>query len=147
SMQNHYNLIYREEEREMIPLCQAEGVAVIPWSPLARGLLAGTRKTPRDATSTKRAETDDYARQLYDQPGDAAVVDAVQKVAVRRGTPPAQVSLAWLLAKPGVTAPIIGSTQLDHLRTALAALEVELSKEEIAELEAPYQPHPVRGFQ
>jgi len=147
SMQNHYNLIYREEEREMIPLCQAEGVAVIPWSPLARGLLAGTRKTPGDTTSTTRAETDDYARQLYDQPGDAAVVDAVQKVAARRGAPPAQIALAWLLAKPGVTAPIIGSTKLDHLRTAIGALDVELSKEEMAELEAPYQPHPVRGFQ
>jgi aryl-alcohol dehydrogenase-like predicted oxidoreductase len=147
SMQNHYNLIYREEEREMIPLCQAEGIAVIPWSPLARGLLAGTRKTPEDTTSTKRAETDDYARQLYDQPGDAAVVDAVQKVAARRGAEPAQIALAWLLARPGVTAPIIGSTKIDHLETAIAALEIELSKEEISELESPYQPHPVRGFQ
>jgi aryl-alcohol dehydrogenase-like predicted oxidoreductase len=147
SMQNHYNLIYREEEREMIPLCLAEGIAVIPWSPLARGLLAGTRTTPKDTTSTRRAETDDYARQLYDQPGDAAVVDAVQKVAARRDAPPAQIALAWLLTKPGVTAPIIGSTKLDHLRTAIAALDVELSKDEMAELEAPYQPHPVRGFQ
>jgi aryl-alcohol dehydrogenase-like predicted oxidoreductase len=147
SMQNHYNLIYREEEREMIPLCLAEGIAVIPWSPLARGLLAGTRTTPKDTTATKRAETDDYARTLYDQPGDAVVADAVQKVAARRGLEPAQVALAWLLGKPGVTAPIIGSTRLEHLRTAIAALEVELSQEEMAELEAPYQPHPVRGFQ
>src|SRR5262249_40722912 len=147
SMQNHYNLIYREEEREMMPLCQAESVAVIPWSPLARGLLAGSRKRPDDMTSTRRAEADDYARQLYDQPGDAAVVEAVQKVAHRRGISPAQIALAWLLAKPGVTAPIIGSTKLDHLRAAIEALDVELSNEEMNELEAPYQPHPVRGFQ
>ena len=99
TMQNHYNLIYREEEREMIPLCEAEGVATLPWSPLARGLLAGTRKTPTDATATRRAESDDFARKLYDQPSDQAVIDAVRGVAQARGIPPAQVALAWILAK------------------------------------------------
>jgi aryl-alcohol dehydrogenase-like predicted oxidoreductase len=146
TMQNHYNLIYREEEREMIPLCQAEGVGVIPWSPLARGLLAGTRRAPDDKVSTLRAESDDFARKLYDHPGDPAVMAAVQKVAEARGLPPAQIALAWILAKPGVTAPIVGATKRDHLETALAALEVKLSDDEITALEAPYQPHAVRGF-
>jgi 1-deoxyxylulose-5-phosphate synthase len=146
SMQNHYNLIYREEEREMLPLCQAEGVAVIPWSPLARGLLAGTRRTPTDATATRRAESDDFARKLYDHPGDQEVIDAVRQVAAARGTSAARVALAWMLTKPAVTAPIIGATKMAHLDDALAALDLELSVEEIRQLEAPYRPHAVRGF-
>jgi 1-deoxyxylulose-5-phosphate synthase len=145
TMQNHYNLLYREEEREMNPLCAAEGVALIPWSPLARGLLAGTRRSPADKESTKRAESDDFARKLYDHPGDQEVIDAVRQVAQRRGVPPAQIALAWLLAKPAVAAPIIGATKLHHLDDALAALDVELTAEEIKQLEAPYRPHPVRG--
>jgi aryl-alcohol dehydrogenase-like predicted oxidoreductase len=145
TMQNHYNLIYREEEREMIPLCEAEGVALIPWSPLARGLLAGTRRSPGDKESTPRAESDDFARKLYDQPSDLEVIDAVRRVAQKRGVSPAQIALAWLLAKPIVAAPIIGATKLAHLDDALAALELELSAEEIGQLEAPYRPHPVRG--
>lgn len=146
TMQNHYNLLYREEEREMIPLCEAEGIAIIPWSPLARGLLAGTRRSPDDATSTRRAESDDIARKLYDQPGDQDVIDAVRRVAQNRGVSPARVSLAWLLSKPAVAAPIIGATKLDHLTDALAALDLELSPDEIRALEAPYRPHHVRGF-
>jgi 1-deoxyxylulose-5-phosphate synthase len=145
TMQNHYNLIYREEEREMMPLCEQEKIAVIPWSPLARGLLAGSRKNLEDKSSTKRAETDDFARKLYDHPSDQAVVDAVQKVATKRGFPPAQIALAWLLAKPAVTAPIIGATKLHHLDDAIAALDVRLSEEEVKVLEAPYQPHSVKG--
>jgi aryl-alcohol dehydrogenase-like predicted oxidoreductase len=146
TMQNHYNLVYREEEREMLPLCVEERIAVIPWSPLARGLLAGTRKSIDDASSTKRAETDDFARMLYDHPSDMAVVEAVRKVAARRGVSPARIALAWLLTKPPVVAPIIGATKIDHLNDALGALDIDLSPEEIKELEAPYQPHPVRGF-
>jgi len=146
SMQNHYNLIYREEEREMIPLCEAEGIAVIPWSPLARGLLAGTRKTPDDRTATVRAGSDDFVGRLYDHAGDADVMRSCQEVAAERGVPPAQVALAWLLSKPAVVAPIIGATKLEHLDTAIAALEVKLSEEEIRRLEAPYRPHAVRGF-
>ena len=145
-MQNHYNLLYREEEREMIPLCEAEGVAVIPWSPLARGLLAGTRQSPADAESTTRAETDDFARKLYDQPGEEDVIDAVRQVAQARGVPPARVALAWLLSKPAVTAPIIGATKLQHLDDAVAAMDLELSADEVRRLEAPYRPHAVRGF-
>lgn len=145
SMQNHYNLIYREEEREMIPLCAAEGVAVIPWSPLARGLLAGTRRTPMDKTSTPRAESDEFARKLYDHPGDQEVIDAVRRVAESRGVSAAQIALAWMLSKPAITAPIIGATKLQHLDDCIAALDVQLSAEEIEQLEAPYRPHPVRG--
>jgi 1-deoxyxylulose-5-phosphate synthase len=146
TMQNHYNLLYREEEREMMPLCEAEGVAVIPWSPLARGLLAGTRQTPADAAVTTRAASDDYARKLYDQAGDQEVIDAVRRVAQERGVPPARVALAWLLSKPAVAAPIIGATKLEHLDDAVAALDIELSAEEVRRLEEPYRPHPVRGF-
>ncbi|MEQ1832116.1 MAG: aldo/keto reductase [Candidatus Eisenbacteria bacterium] len=139
-MQDHYNLLYREEEREMLPLCRAEGLGVIPWSPLARGRLA--RATDLD---TSREQSDDYTRKLYDQPGDAAVVAANRAVAAARGVSPAQTALAWLLGRPGVTAPIIGATKPEHLDTALAALELELSESEVASLEAPYLPHPVRG--
>ncbi len=146
SMQNHYNLVYREEEREMIPLCRKEAIAVIPWSPLARGLLAGSRKSPDDAKSTVRAESDDYARKLYDHPSDAEVMAAVQIVAKKRGVEPAQVAIAWLLSRPDVTAPIIGATKISHLDTAIAALDLKLSDEEIKALETPYRPHAVRGM-
>ena len=146
SMQNHYNLIYREEEREMIPLCSAAGVAVLPWSPLARGLLAGTRNSATDTQSTTRAASDDYARKLYDHPSDWRVVEALHAVAGHRQAPPAQVALGWLLSKPAVTAPIVGATKLEHLESAIAALDVELTAEEIEALEKPYEPHAVRGF-
>jgi 1-deoxyxylulose-5-phosphate synthase len=146
TMQNHYNLVYREEEREMMPLCQAEGIGVIPWSPLARGLLAGTRSAPGDRTSTARAATDDYALSLYDHPSDGDVVEAVRKVAAGRGVSPAEVSLAWLLSRPGVVAPIVGATRLPHLDAAIAALDLELTEAEASALEAPYRPHGVRGW-
>jgi len=145
TMQNHYNLIYREEEREMIPLCVKEGIGVIPWSPLARGLLAGSRKSLDDRSSTTRAETD-KANELYDDPSDWAVVEAVRKVASARNVSPAEVALAWLLAKPGVVAPIVGSTKIEHLDTAVRSVELSLSEEEMKSLEAPYRPHPVRGW-
>jgi 1-deoxyxylulose-5-phosphate synthase len=143
SMQNHYNLVYREEEREMLPLCRAEGVGVIPWSPLARGLLAGTRGRG-DAGATVRAQTDDFARKLYDD-SDFDVVDRVVEVARERGVPAAQVALAWLLAQPGVTAPIIGASKPEHLSQAVSALAVNLSEEERRRLEEPYRPHAIRG--
>ena len=146
TMQNHYNLVYREEEREMLPLCNAEGIGVIPWSPLARGLLAGTRPTPADRTATARAASDDYARALYDHPSDGDVVEAVRKVAAARGVSPAEVALAWLLSRPGVAAPIVGATKLPHLDAAIAALDLELTDDEIAAVEAPYRPHAVRGW-
>ncbi len=145
TMQNHYNLIYREEEREMIPLCVKEGIGVIPWSPLARGLLAGSRKSLDDRSSTTRAETD-KANELYDDPSDWAVVEAVRKVASARNVSSAEVALAWLLAKPGVVAPIVGSTKIEHLDTAVRSVELSLSEEEMKSLEAPYRPHPVRGW-
>jgi len=144
SMQNHYNLLYREEEREMLPLCAAEGVGAMPWSPLARGLLAGGRRA--DARGdTKRGQTDALTPTLYDQPGDDDVIAAVEKVAAGRGLPPAEVALAWLLGKPTVTAPIVGTTKLEHLETALRALELTLTAEEVRTLEEPYRPHAVRG--
>jgi 1-deoxyxylulose-5-phosphate synthase len=144
SMQNHYNLVYREEEREMIPLCIEEGVAVIPWSPLARGVLAGNR-TRSGERRTTRAGSDQFTDYLYDQPTDFDVVERVAVLAAERGVPPAQVALAWLLHKPGVTAPIIGATKLEHLQDALAAEQLTLSDDEIARLEEPYVPHPVLG--
>ncbi len=148
SMQNHYNLLYREEEREMIPLCLDQGVGVIPWSPLARGLLA--RPRPADAQvgggGTARAASDTYSPRLYDAASDWDVVDAVERVAKRRGTTMAEVALAWLLGRPGVTAPIVGATRLEHLEAALRALDLTLADEERAALEAPYQPHAVRGI-
>lgn len=140
TMQNHYNLAYREEEREMIPLCQAEGVGVLPWSPLARGLLAGSRRA-----GTKRSQADDYAHKLYTQEADDRVVDCVLQVAKNRGVPPAQVALAWLLQKPGVTAPIVGASKPHHLTDAVAALSLKLTTEEISQLESVYVPHPVLG--
>jgi aryl-alcohol dehydrogenase-like predicted oxidoreductase len=146
AMQNHYNLVYREEEREMLPLCVEEGLGVIPWSPLARGLLTGSRKRG-EAAPTTRASSDDYAEKLYDQPADWDVVEAVRAVADARGVSMAEVALAWLLSRPGVTAPIVGATRLEHLDTAVRAVDLVLSDEDCARLEAPYQPHPVRGFQ
>jgi len=147
SMQNHYNLLYREEEREMIPLCEAEGVAVLPWSPLARGILAGARSSLEDRSSTPRAASDEYGHSLYDDPAQWEIVEAVRAVAVERGVTPAEVALAWLLSKPAVTAPIVGATKPAHLDAAIRAVELELTPEEVARLEAPYRPHPVRGHQ
>jgi aryl-alcohol dehydrogenase-like predicted oxidoreductase len=142
-MQNHLNLLYREEEREMLPLCAAEGIGVIPWSPLARGRL--TR--PWEASSP-RAETDEFGKTLYirTEEADRRVVERAATLAAERGVSRAQVALAWVLAKPVVTAPIVGATRLSHLEDALAALELKLSPEEIARLEEPYVPHPVAGF-
>jgi 1-deoxyxylulose-5-phosphate synthase len=140
TMQNHYNLVYREEEREMIPLCRAEGIGIIPWSPLARGLLAGNRKA-----GTPRSKADDYAHKLYTADADNRVVDCVEQVAKNRGVPPAQMALAWLLHKPGITAPIIGATKPHHLEDAIAALNLKLSEQEISMLESEYVPHPVLG--
>ncbi|HEV8578688.1 MAG TPA: aldo/keto reductase [Thermoanaerobaculia bacterium] len=146
SMQNHYNLVYREEEREMLPLCREEGIGVIPWSPLARGFLAGNR--PRDGEAvTRRAKGDSYSHQLYRQPEDFDVADRVAAVAQRRGVRPTQIALAWLLHQPAVTAPIIGASKLEHLEDAVAALEVRLSDEERGELEEPYRPHAVLGHE
>ena len=144
SMQNHYNLVYREEEREMIPQCLDQGIGILPWSPLARGLLAGTR-TREGERRTTRAETDAYADQLYGRPEDFDVIERLVEVAAGRGAPPAQLALAWLLHRPGVTAPIVGATRLEHLEAALAAAELALSAEEIRRLEEPYRPHPVLG--
>jgi len=145
SMQNHYNLLYREEEREMIPLCVNEGIGVIPWSPLARGRLARTTASP--ASGTVRADNDSYAVELYDWRSDDAVIAAVRSVASALGVAPAEVSLAWLLSRPGVAAPIVGATKLEHLESAVRALELQLTAEQMAQLEAPYDPHPVRGHQ
>jgi len=144
SMQNHYNLVYREEEREMIPQCIDQGVAVIPWSPLARGLLAGNRTRDGERRTT-RSGSDPFGDSLYRVPADFDVVDRVAEVAGARGVPPAQVALAWLLHRPGVTAPIVGATRLGHLEDALAAEELELSEAEMQRLEEPYVPHPVLG--
>lgn len=144
SMQNHYNLVYREEEREMLPLCRAEGLGVIPWSPLARGLLTGSHHRGEPA-ATIRAKTDDYAQSMYDESIDFDVVDRVVTLAGRRGVQPAQVALAWLLAQDGVTAPIVGASRMEHLEEAVGALDLELSAEDIAFVEAPYRPHRVLG--
>jgi len=147
SMQNHYNLLYREEEREMIPLCVDAGVGLIPWSPLARGLL--TRPRPAEANvrggGTSRAQSDDYSPKLYDSAADWLVVDAVERVAKARGASMAEVSLAWLLGRPGVVAPIVGATKMTHLDAALHALELTLTADERAALEAPYTPHEIKG--
>jgi 1-deoxyxylulose-5-phosphate synthase len=144
SMQNHYNLVYREEEREMIPLCIDQGVAVIPWSPLARGLLAGNRKRGGQGV-TKRAEEDQMARNLYRMESDYEVADACESVARARGVTPAQIACAWILQAPGVSAPVVGTTRLEHIRELIDAVEIKLSAEEVAQLEQPYQPHPVLG--
>ena len=144
SMQNHYNLIYREEEREMIPQCIDMGMGVIPWSPLARGWLAGSR-TRGGERQTTRAGADPYADELYGRPEDFDVIERTADIASERGVSPAQIALAWLLHKPGVTAPIIGATKPEHLEQALAAAELELAPDEVTRLEEPYRPHPVLG--
>jgi aryl-alcohol dehydrogenase-like predicted oxidoreductase len=144
SMQPHYNLVYREEEREMIPQCIDQGVGVIPWSPLARGVLAGNRS--REGTRrTTRSDTDAFTDYLYSQPTDFDVVERVAEVAAERGVSPAQIALAWLLQRPGVTAPIVGATKPEHLADALAAEALDLSDDEIKRVEDPYVPHPVLG--
>jgi aryl-alcohol dehydrogenase (NADP+) len=148
AMQNHYNLIYREEEREMLPLCRAEGIGVIPWSPLARGFLAGNRRSSsEDWGATRRARTDEYAHGLYYETSDFAVVDRVVELAARRGVPPAQIALAWILRQPSVTAPIVGTTKLEQLDAAVAALEVTLDDDECGLLEEAYVPHQVLGHE
>ncbi|MEA2559905.1 MAG: 1-deoxyxylulose-5-phosphate synthase [Acidobacteriota bacterium] len=145
SMQNHYNLVYREEEREMLPLCRAEGIGVIPWSPLARGFLAGKRR--RGEEDTRRGKVDSFAHDLYYQTEDFEVVERVVALAEKRGVKPAQIALAWLLHQPGLTAPIVGATRMEHLEDAVAALEIRLDEEERKELEMPYRPHPVLGHE
>jgi aryl-alcohol dehydrogenase (NADP+) len=140
-MQNHYNLLNREEEREMIPLCADQGVGLIPWSPLARGRL--TRDWDE---STARSETDEFGKRLYDQSSDREIVDAVREVAEGRGVPRAQIALAWLSRNPVLTAPIVGASKPGHLEDAVASLGIHLSDDEVARLEKPYQPHSVAGF-
>jgi len=143
-MQPHYNLLYREEEREMLPLCLDQGVGVIPWSPLARGRLA----RPSDAESTKRSETDNYAKTLYTKTAesDKRVIDRVGEIAKQRGVPMAQVALAWLLTKPAITSPIVGATKPHHLEDAVAAVSLKLTAEEVKSLEEPYVAHAVLGL-
>lgn len=145
SMQPHYNLVYREEEREMILFCEDQHIAVIPWSPLARGLLTGKRSKERN--ETERAKTDQFGKTLYARDADFEIVNRLSEVAKTKGLPNAQVALAWILSKPAVTAPIIGASKPGHLEDAVAALSVQLSEEEITRLEELYQPHPVLGFQ
>jgi aryl-alcohol dehydrogenase-like predicted oxidoreductase len=144
SMQPHYNLIYREEEREMIPFCIDQKIAIIPWSPLARGML--TSKRTKDRNETERAKTDQFGKSLYGHDADFDIVNRLTEVATSKGLPNAQVALAWVLSKPAITAPIIGASKPGHLEDAVAALSVKLSPEEITKLEELYQPHPVLGF-
>ena len=144
SMQNYYNVAYREEEREMLPLCRAEGIAVIPFSPLARGFITGNRRV-EDLGETVRAKTDELSRKQYYRPQDFAVVDTVSAVAQARGVGNAQVALAWVLLQPGVTAPIVGASKLQHLDDAVAALALKLDAEELKALAAPYQPREILG--
>lgn len=144
SMQNHYNLVYREEEREMIPLCRDEGIGLIPWSPMARGFFAGDRQRGGGGTTT-RSKSDPFAGELYFREEDFIVAERVQEIARERGVTGPQIALAWLLNKPYITAPIIGATKMEHLNQAIAALEIQLSHEEIKRLEEVYRPHPVLG--
>ena len=144
SMQPHYNLIYREEEREMIPFCQDQKIAVIPWSPLARGLLTGKRS--KEGNETERAKTDTFSKSLYRLDSDFEIVNRVTAIAEQKGLPNAQVAMAWMLSKPYITSPIIGASKPGHLEDAVASLSVKLSNEEIKQLEELYQPHPVLGF-
>ncbi|MFY7949329.1 MAG: aldo/keto reductase [Gemmatimonas sp.] len=146
SMQNHYNLLYREEEREMIPLCETERVGCLPWSPLARGLLAGSRSSVTDRSASTRAATDSYGHTLYDDQVNWDIVEAVRTIAAQRGVPMTQIALAWLLSKPAVAAPIVGATKLEQLDEALGAVDLVPSADEVAMLEAPYRPQPVRGI-
>ena len=147
TMQNHYNLVYREEEREMIPLCLDAGVGLIPWSPLARGFLAGNRKANEDKlqSETTRARTDAYAHSLYYRESDFALVDRLTEVAEARGVKNAQVALAWMLGRPGVSAPIIGASKMYQLEDAIAAMDIKLTDDEVTKLEAGYEPHPILG--
>jgi 1-deoxyxylulose-5-phosphate synthase len=146
AMQNHYNLVYREEEREMIPLCREKKIAINPWSPLARGFLAGNR-SGQTFGQTTRAKSDQFAHRLYYQDCDFAIVDRVTALAKKRGASNAQIALAWMLHQPGITAPIIGATKSHHLEEAIRALQVKLSPQEIRALEEPYQPHPILGIE
>jgi aryl-alcohol dehydrogenase (NADP+) len=143
SMQNHYNLVYREEEREMLPLCRAEGIGVIPWSPLARGFLAGNRRGAEKG-ETERARTDDFAHRLYYADSDFRIVDHVSAIASERGVSPAQIALAWVARQPGITAPIVGASKMPQLDQAVAALDITLSADDLRRLEEPYEPHTVR---
>ena len=147
TMQNHYNLVYREEEREVNPLCRDEGLGLLPWSPLARGFLTGNRKRGEDkaAGKTSRAQTDGFAHSLYYNDADYDVVDRVTQIAAARGVPNAQVALAWLLHQPNVTAPIVGATKPHHLDDAIAALDLKLDEAELKLLAEPYKPHPILG--
>jgi aryl-alcohol dehydrogenase (NADP+) len=144
SMQDHYNLIYREEEREMIPFCIDQGIALIPWSPMARGFFTGNHRKS-DWGDTVRARTDTYGQELYYQDADFVVADRVQKIAQQRGISGPQIALAWLLNKPHITSPIIGASKLEHLDQSIAALEIKLSADEVRNLEEPYQLHPILG--
>ena len=146
SMQNHYNLVYREEEREMLPLCREEGIGVIPWSPMARGFVMGNRRRD-DPGATVRAKTDDYGHGLYYQPADFDVVDRITEVARKRGVSNAQIALAWVAQQPGVTAPIVGASKPGHLEDAVAALEIKLEDSELKALAEPYQPHRILGHE
>ncbi|MEX2647512.1 MAG: aldo/keto reductase [Alphaproteobacteria bacterium] len=146
-MQPHYNLVYREEEREMLPLCAAEGIGVIPWSPLARGFLAGSRKRGETMPkATARAKSDEFAREMYFQDHDFDVLDRVVALATKHRVKPAQVALAWMLGKPVITAPILGATRLEHIDDAVAALDITLEEAEVRALEETYRPHPVLGM-
>ncbi len=144
-MQNHYNLVYREEEREMNPLCADQGVGLCPWSPLARGFLAGNRSRTPEGGETKRAKSDNFAHNMYYSESDFDVLDRVEAMAEQKGVKPAQLALAWLLHRPGMTAPIVGATKMYQLEEAVAALDIELNDEEMAHLEEPYTPHPILG--
>ena len=144
SMQNHYNLVYREEEREMIPMCIDQGIGLIPWSPMARGFFAGDRKRGGGG-ETIRANTDPFGNSLYFRDEDFTVAESAAEVAKDRGVTASQIALAWVLNKPHVVAPIIGATKMDHLEQAIAALDIQLSQEEIKKLEEPYRPHPILG--
>jgi len=146
AMQNHYNLVYREEEREMLPLCRDQGIAVLPWSPLARGFLVGNRSRSGGG-ATARAQSDGFAQRLYYADSDFAVADRLAEVAARREVAPAQMALAWLMSRPGVTAPIIGATRMSHLEQAVEAVDLVLSDEEREAIEEPYQPHRVLGHE
>jgi 1-deoxyxylulose-5-phosphate synthase len=145
SMQNHYNLVYREEEREMNPLCIDQGVGLIPWSPLARGFLAGNRSAADKGGETVRAKSDEFAKDMYFRESDFEVLGAVEKIAKKRGVTPSQIACAWILQAPGVSAPIIGATKLKHLKESIEAVSLKLSAEEVSELEKPYTPHPILG--
>jgi aryl-alcohol dehydrogenase (NADP+) len=147
TMQNHYNLIYREEEREMNPLCIDQGVALIPWSPLARGFLEGDRTRDAGIGPTKRAQTDEVARNLYFHENDYEIAAVAQKIAKEHSITPTQLACVWILQAPGVTAPIVGATKLHHLKQIFAVADMKLNAEAVAALEAPYRPHPIVGYE